>query len=445
MGGVRIELGAVRVREAENLAGKAHDGHLQSQADPQEGDLFFARVLRGEDDALDPAVPEAAGDDDPVRISEQRVRRVPRQVLRLDPGDIDLAAVRDAAVLQRLDYGKIGVVELRILSDEGDADSPFGMPLGLHHLLPVREIRRRACEMQALQHGFRQVLPLHDQRDLIEIFHVRVFQDMGCRDITEEGDLFPDALCQRVFRAAHQNVRLDADLLETLHAHLGGLGLQLAGDFQVGDQGHMDHDHIFAALLPLELADRLQEGQTFDVADSAAHLDDRDLLASGSIGRAGRIPGSGSTSRGGAAGPVKAGFDLVGDVRDDLHRTAAVVPVTLLVQDRPVNLAGSHVGVVVEALVDEALVVSQIQVGLRAVIRDEDLAVLDGIHGPGIHVDVGIEFLHSHAEAPCLQKAAQRCGRDAFSKTGHDAAGHKYIFHRGSSFLPDTVPRVPYP
>ena len=37
---------------------------------------------------------------------------------------------------------------------------------------------------------------------------------------------------------------------------------------------------------------------------------------------------------------------------------------------------------------------TQIQIGLRAVLRDEHFAVLDGIHRAGIDIDIGVKFLH---------------------------------------------------
>ena len=45
-----------------------------------------------------------------------------------------------------------------------------------------------------------------------------------------------------------------------------------------------------------------------------------------------------------------------------------------------------------QVLVDEALVVAQVEVGLRAVVGDEDLAVLVGRHRAGIDVEVGVQL-----------------------------------------------------
>ncbi len=46
-----------------------------------------------------------------------------------------------------------------------------------------------------------------------------------------------------------------------------------------------------------------------------------------------------------------------------------------------------------ETLVDEALVVAQVEVGLGAVVGDEHLAVLERTHGARIDVQIGVELL----------------------------------------------------
>ena len=61
-----------------------------------------------------------------------------------------------------------------------------------------------------------------------------------------------------------------------------------------------------------------------------------------------------------------------------------------------------------EGLVDEALVVAEVEVGLATVVGDEDLAVLEGVHGARVDVDVGVELLHRHPQAPALEQPAER-------------------------------------
>ena len=73
-------------------------------------------------------------------------------------------------------------------------------------------------------------------------------------------------------------------------------------------------------------------------------------------------------------------LDLVGDVRDDLHGVAEVLAAALLGDDRRVDLAGGDVGEPAQVAVEEALVVAEVEVGLGAVVGDEDLAVLERVH-----------------------------------------------------------------
>ena len=124
-------------------------------------------------------------------------------------------------------------------------------------------------------------------------------------------------------------------------------------------------------------------------------------------------------------------LDLVGDVRDDLDRAAQVVAAPLLGDDRLVDAAGRDVAELGQVLVDEALVVAQVEVGLGAIVGDEDFAVLVGRHGARIDVDVRVELEHGDREAPALEQPADACGGDAFAQRGGDASGHKDILRHG--------------
>ncbi len=66
--------------------------------------------------------------------------------------------------------------------------------------------------------------------------------------------------------------------------------------------------------------------------------------------------------------------------------------------------------------VGEALVVAEVEVGLRAVLRDEDLPVLEGVHGAGVHVDIGVELFQGDREAPRFEKGAYRGGSKSLAQ-----------------------------
>jgi len=57
-------------------------------------------------------------------------------------------------------------------------------------------------------------------------------------------------------------------------------------------------------------------------------------------------------------------------------------------------------------------VVAEVEVGLGAVVGDEDFAVLEGRHGAGVDVEVGVELHEVDAESAGLEQAANRgCGK----------------------------------
>ena len=121
-------------------------------------------------------------------------------------------------------------------------------------------------------------------------------------------------------------------------------------------------------------------------------------------------------------------LDLVGDMRNDLHRGTQIFPSSFLIQHIPVHLAGCKVGVTVQILVDEPFIVTQIQIGFRSVLRHENLAVLIRAHGSRIHIDIGVQLLSGHLQASRLQQPSQGCRGDPFSESRYHAAGNKNIF-----------------
>ena len=128
---------------------------------------------------------------------------------------------------------------------------------------------------------------------------------------------------------------------------------------------------------------------------------------------------------------IKTALDLIGHMGDHLHRASPVIPVPLLVEDRPVDFAAGHIGIEVQVLIDKPLIVAQIQVCLRPVLGHKDLPVLDRVHSPRIHIQIGIQFLHGDAVSARLEQAPQGGCRNSLSKTGDDTSGDKNISGHG--------------
>ena len=156
----------------------------------------------------------------------------------------------------------------------------------------------------------------------------------------------------------------------------------------------MEEEHVLPPDVLADLTGRLQEGLGLDVTDGAADLGDDDV---GSVVLACLV-----------GGKAHAALDLVSDVRDHLNGVPEVVAAAFLLDDRRVDLPGGHIVQTIEVLIQEALIVADVQVGLCTILGDEDLAVLEGVHRARIHVQIGIELLHDHGETPRAEQMPQR-------------------------------------
>ena len=95
-----------------------------------------------------------------------------------------------------------------------------------------------------------------------------------------------------------------------------------------------------------------------------------------------------------------------------------------------VDLAGGDVGRAVEVDVEEALVVADVQVGLGAVVGDEHLTVLEGVHRARVDVQVRVELLHRDPQAPRLEQRTQAGGGQTLAEGGGDTPGDEDVLGR---------------
>ena len=176
----------------------------------------------------------------------------------------------------------------------------------------------------------------------------------------------------------YDDIRLDTDSLQLFYARLRRFRFHFTGSFQIWNQGNVDQNGVLVSDIVLELADRLQERLAFDIADGSADLNDGNTLLVYFFSA------------------VETALDFVCNVRNDLYGASAEITVAFFLQNRPVYFSGRHVGIFIQALVNETLVVAKIQVCLCAVIGNENLAVLNRVHRTRVNVDVRVKFLHCH-------------------------------------------------
>src|SRR5262249_27584953 len=133
-----------------------------------------------------------------------------------------------------------------------------------------------------------------------------------------------------------------------------------------------------------------------DVADRAADFDDDHVNAFGNF--------------------LDDGFDLVGDVRNHLHRFSEIVAAALFRENGFVDAPGGPVIVAGELGVRESLVVPQVEICLRAVFGHKHFAVLKRTHRAGIDVEIRIALLKGDFETATFEETTDGGGCYAFSQ-----------------------------
>src|SRR5262249_43608587 len=326
-----------------------------------------------------------------------------RHVLGVDPADANAAAVVRAGVLERLVDGEVCVLELDVLPDERDLDFLLSTLPALRQIEPLAELGTPAGEPQLLAHERVETFGLKARRHEVDVRNVRTGDDGARVDVGEERDLLADVGRELLVRATDDDVGMDTDAPQLVDRVLRRLRLQLPRRLDERDERDVHVDDVLRADLTAELADRLEERQRLDVADRAADLADDDV--------GGRRDGRGADPR----------LDLVRDMRDHLHPRAEGLALSLLAQDGIPDRTGRVTRGTRQVLVDEPLVVADVEVRLRAVLCDEDLAVLERAHRPRIDVEVRIELLGLDLQPARLQQATERCGDDSLPERGDDS------------------------
>ncbi len=263
---------------------------------------------------------------------------------------------------------------------------------------------------RCFEHDLVEPLGAEHERHFVDGRDVFRRDDGFLVDVAEQRDLLLQVGVKKAVGAAQQDVGLDTDRPQVANAVLGRLGFQLAGRADERHEREVNVQRVLAPDVLTELADGFEKRQAFDVADRAADFDQHDI----DIRR----------------DRPDAVLDLVGDVRNDLHRAAEVIAPALLLDDRLINLARRPVVVSRGLRVGEPLVMAQIEVGFGAIIGDVDLAVLVRAHRARIDIDIWIELLQRDLVAVALEEGADGRRGEALAERRHHAACHEDVFHR---------------
>ena len=321
----------------------------------------------------------------------------------------------ETGVVERFVNRLVRVAVIDVLADDGDRHLLLRMADPLHQVLPIVHLQRAGGQAQLFDDQVVQPVFGQAQRHFVDReLLIHLFDDGPRFDVAEEGDLVAVLATQRPLRPHDQNVGLNADLPKLADAVLRGLRLGFPRRLEIGHERQMDEQAILLADVERNLPDRLEKRQPLDVAGRSAQLGNHDVDA-----RTGQVP--------------HGGLDFVGDVGNDLDRAAQIFAAALFLDHAEINLARRVVRFARQRAVGETLVMSQVEVGLGAVVEDVHLAVLVRAHRARIDVDVRIELLHPHAQSAAFQEQADRRRGEPLAQAAHHAPRHKDVFCHSSS------------
>ena len=215
-------------------------------------------------------------------------------------------------MVKRLRNGDIGIGKFHILAHHGNLHLCCRMIDLVDHLLPAFHVRRAIVHVELGKHDPVQPLLLHHKGNLVDAGGCAVLDDGIRVHVAEQGNLLLHLLGNGLLRAADEDVRLNADGPELLDAVLGRLCLEFPCRGYIRKQSDVDVEDIVLSHLFLDLPYGLKKGLALDVAHGTADFRDDHICA---VGRSHIIDTL---------------LDLIGDVRDDLHRTAEIVSLALL-------------------------------------------------------------------------------------------------------------------
>ena len=147
------ELGRIRFRDSAKISYRLDHGHLHAETNSEIRHMPLAREPRRADFSFSTALAKTARHQDAVDMFEKWRGIFVLEHLGLDPVEIDLDLVGNAAVRKRFDQRFIGVLHTGVLADDGDGDRAFRISDTFVDQLPARQIRRLAgIEPECEQH-----------------------------------------------------------------------------------------------------------------------------------------------------------------------------------------------------------------------------------------------------------------------------------------------------
>lgn len=209
VGGLCGNLNRVCVLQSTDVTGVLNNRNLHSQANSQVGNVVLSGPLGSRNHTLSTTSSESSRDQNtlggtnivPGLVKLGGVGSVGGrlQSLGLNPDQVQLAATAHSGVLKRLDNGKVGVVQVGVLSNEGDSNGVEkavlakgeGLPL-LPEVLALLDVCGGDVELVKVEGGGKllgELLLVQKDGDVVGGVDVVDGDDLLVVDVAEEGDL----------------------------------------------------------------------------------------------------------------------------------------------------------------------------------------------------------------------------------------------------------------
>ena len=374
----------MRVLVTEHVARVLDNRRLHSKTYAEVGHVVLAGVFRANKHSLHAAGAEAAGNDYAVHVAQCLTLIIVGKRFGVHPLNFDLSVIFVTCVRQRLGNRQIRVVKLNVLAAQRYFNRLISACNALQHLVPFGQIYYSGVKLQTLAYYFGKIALFKHNGALIEHGHSHILYAALGRNVAEHCNLVAHVLGHRRVHAGDNDVGVDAHTLQLLNRVLGGLGLELLRTGNIGNEGYVYKTAVvapdFARNLPYSFYKRL----TFYIAYCTAYFGDYHV----GVGRFAYV--------------IDKRLYFVCNVGNNLNRLSEVFAVALLVQDVPIYFTRGKVGVFVEIFVYKPLVMTEVEVGFRAVVGYENFAVLIGAHRAGVYVDIGVELLGSNLVPPAF-------------------------------------------
>src|SRR5687768_10640699 len=209
------ELAAVGSVESCKVPSDLDHHALQAEAESQDRDLVLTGVTDCADLTFHAPDPEAAGDDDTVNLTQYPGRALPSlAVVGGHPANHDLGMVGETTCPQRLAYRKVRVVQIDVLADQRDRDLLLRVVYAVEQVVPARPVHVPEPQVQPPYHVRVQPFGVQHLWNVVDARRIDRGHYSGFVDVTHQRDLAFHRLGDVSIGAAHDGIRLDADLTQ---------------------------------------------------------------------------------------------------------------------------------------------------------------------------------------------------------------------------------------